>query len=326
MTAHGARSPAVEGLPQAEVARFARQLEKLCPEGGRLGLAVSGGPDSLALLLLAHAAIPARFEVATVDHGLRPESADESRMVQRVCAARGIAFAALRVTVARGNVQAQARAARYRALAQWAAAGGLSAIVTAHHADDQAETLLMRLSRRCGVAGLGGVRGRGQVPDGDIAVLRPLLDWRKAELDRIAREAGLEPAADPGNLDDRFERARVRKALAEMPFLDPVAVAASAGHLAEADDALEWAARLEWADQVQVDENEIRYCRRAPRAVALRVIARAIAHWGGEPRGADVARLLDRLEAGQEGNVAGVLATTDGAEWLFRPEPPRRAR
>lgn len=325
MTAPGARSPAAEAPPEALVTRFQHQLERLWPEGGKLGLAVSGGPDSLALLLLAEAAIPGQFEVATVDHGLRPASAEECAMVQAVCNARAIACSILTVSVGSGNVQAQARAARYRALCQWAEAHGLSAIATAHHADDQAETLLMRLNRGSGVAGLAGVRKRGPAQGSDVPLVRPLLGWRRTELDRIVRAAGLGPVSDPSNADDRFERVRVRKALAETPFLDPAAVAASAGHLADADDALEWAARLEWDERATLAEDHVRYRPRAPRAVALRVIGRAVGHFGGSPRGADIARLLDQLEAGESGNIAGVLAWVEGDEWVFRREPPRRS-
>ena len=324
MTAPGARSPAAEGPPEALLARFTAALERLWPEGGRLGLAVSGGPDSLAMLLLAEAAIPGQFEVATVDHGLRPDSADECAMVQEVCDARGIPCSILAVSVGSGNIQAQARAARYRALSQWAEAHSLSAIATAHHADDQAETLLMRLNRGSGVAGLAGVRERGPVPSSDIALIRPLLGWRRTELDRIVRAAALGPVSDPSNADDRFDRARVRKALAETPFLDAAAVAGSAGHLADADDALEWVARLEWDEQVTLGEDHVRYRPRAPRAVALRVIGRAVAHFGGSPRGADLARLLDRLEAGERGNTAVVLACIENDDWVFRREPLRR--
>ena len=114
MTATRARSPAA---PEPDlVARFAEALSRLWPEDGRLGLAVSGGPDSLALLLLAEATIPGRFEVATVDHGLRAASAEECAMVAQVCAERGIPCSTLAVTLASGNVQSEARKARYAAL------------------------------------------------------------------------------------------------------------------------------------------------------------------------------------------------------------------
>ncbi len=104
MTATGARSAAP---PDELVARFKAALDRLWPEGGKLGLAVSGGPDSLAMLLLAEAAIPGQFEVATVDHGLRPEAGDDCAFVIRLCSKRSIPCEVLQVRVAPGNVQEQ---------------------------------------------------------------------------------------------------------------------------------------------------------------------------------------------------------------------------
>ncbi|MEO5597099.1 MAG: ATP-binding protein, partial [Novosphingobium sp.] len=101
--------------------RFLAGLGTFSASGTRLGLAVSGGPDSLALLLLAHAALPGRVEAVTVDHQLRAESADEAAMVAQVCGDLGVPHEVLTVTLAQGNVQAEARAARYAAMAQWLA-------------------------------------------------------------------------------------------------------------------------------------------------------------------------------------------------------------
>ena len=219
MTPAGA-FPVRPDLPPADseaVSRFAADLARVWPEGAargeaRLGIAVSGGPDSCALLLLAAAAMPGRIAAATVDHGLRAESADEARFVADLCAAIDVEHAVLPVTVEQGNVQAQARAARYRALAEWAAELGLAALASAHHADDQAETLLLRLNRASGVAGLAGVRERGLVSGSELLLVRPLLGWRRLELERIVEAAGLNAVADPSNIDDRFDRARLRKA------------------------------------------------------------------------------------------------------------------
>src|SRR5688572_9332666 len=118
MTGAEPRSPAAEPPPEL-VARFKEALERLWPERGKLGLAVSGGADSLAMLLLAEAAIPGQFEVATVDHGLRPEAVDECAMVAGVCAERGISCEVLNATVGSGNAQAMARLARYTLLSVW---------------------------------------------------------------------------------------------------------------------------------------------------------------------------------------------------------------
>jgi tRNA(Ile)-lysidine synthase len=311
-------------VTSAEAARFSAALARLWPESGPIGLAVSGGPDSLALLLLAHAAIPGKFTVATVDHGLRPAAADECRAVARLCDERGLACEILAVETGAGNLQNAAREARYAALAGWAEGQGLGAVATAHHADDQAETLIMRLNRASGLSGLAGVRPRGVAPGTRLPLLRPLLEWRRPELAEIVSRAGLEPAADPSNLDERFDRVRVRGALAEADWLDPAALAQSAAHLAEADEALDWAAEREWAENVSTADGEVRYVPHAPRAVVLRVAARIIAGFGGDPRGAAVGELVDRLARGQTGNVAGVIAKAEQSAWVFRPEPTRR--
>jgi len=321
MTATGTRSAAAD---DKLVRRFAEALARLNPGGGRIGLAVSGGPDSMAMLLLAHAAVPGGFEVATVNHGLREAAADECRLVAATCAERGIPCAVLKVHVAAGNVQAAARDARYAALAGWAQERELAAVATAHHADDQAETLLMRLNRGSGVAGLAGVRERTVLPGSPIPLIRPLLSFRRAELAHIVAGQGLSPALDPSNEDDRFDRVRLRKALASTAIIDPVAIAASASHLAEAEEALEWAARREWDQCVTSGEGEIRYLPQAPRAIALRIVERAIGELGERPRGGAAARLLDALLAGEGGNVGGVLARVRRGAWVFTPEPPRR--
>lgn len=292
---------------------------------GKIGLAVSGGPDSLALLLLARTALPGEVEAATVDHGLRSGSAEEAAMVGRLCAALDICHAVLAVTVDEGNLQTQAREARYAAMAQWAAERGLSALATAHHADDQAETLLMRLNRGSGAAGLAGVRARGLVPGTSVPLLRPLLDWRRADLAKVVAAAGIEAAADPSNLDERFDRVRIRLAMTAADWLDPLALARSAAHLADADAALDWAARGEWAEQVAKGPLGMTYRPRAPRAIALRVLARIVTELGGEkPRGGAVARLFDSLVARQPASIGALVARPMPDGWHFTRAPLRK--
>lgn len=310
----------------ALAARFTQDLRALRPDAGRLGLAVSGGPDSLALLLLAAAALPGRVEAATVDHGLRPDSAAEAEAVARTCASLGVTHAILPVSVEPGNVQANARRARYAALADWIATRGLAALATAHHADDQAETLLLRLNRASGVAGLAGTRARGTVPGSAIPLLRPLLGWRKAELAEIIAGAGIAAAQDPSNADDRFDRARLRKALAGADWIDVPAVAESAAHLADADAALDWAARREWAECVTAEGLGMTYRPQAPRAIALRVLTRIVTQLDGEePRGGAVARLFEALLAGQTASIGNLVARSDRTGWTFTRAPVRRA-
>ena len=321
--------------------RFAADLVALWPEDertGPLGLAVSGGPDSLALLLLAHAALPGEIAVCSIDHGLRPEAAGEVALVERIAGERGIPFTQLAVTLAPGNLQAQARAARYAALAKWAKDKGLGAVATAHHADDQAETLLMRLNRGSGLSGLAGVRARSTIAESEIALLRPLLSWRKAELAAVVAVAGITPAADPSNTNPAFDRARLRAQLAEADWLDPVALATSAAHLAEGWQALEWYAELDWHEMVMRDDAApgglgYTYCANVPRVIAIETICKIIAALGGHATRAEAARAWDRLWAGENASLGGVLAQA-GVErvekvgvmmrvWRFRPEPAR---
>jgi tRNA(Ile)-lysidine synthase len=312
------------------IARFAADLTAIWPDaaraqGGTIGIAVSGGPDSLALLLLAHAALPGRIAAATVDHGLRAESAAEAAFVATVCAGLGVSHRTLVVSVAPGNLQSEARTARYAALADWAAEHGLAALATAHHADDQAETLMLRLNRASGVAGLAGVRARGMAPGTRLPLLRPLLGWRRAELGTIVSAAGVQAVADPSNVNDRFDRVRMRKALAGADWLDVGALAHSAAHLADADAALEWAAAREWAEQVEPSPMGLTYRPQAPRAVALRVLARIVAELDEEPaRGAAVARLFDTLVARQPASIGGLVARAMPDGWSFTKAPRRR--
>jgi tRNA(Ile)-lysidine synthase len=318
-------SSAIE-LPAELTARFMADLAALWPGEGALGLAVSGGPDSLALLLLAHSAWPGRVAAATVDHGLRPANAAEAAMVAALCQQLGVPHATLPVRLAPGNVQAEARAARYVALAEWMGEQEIGALATAHHADDQAETLLLRLNRGSGVAGLAGVRARGRVPGTDLPLIRPLLGWRRVELAEVVAVAGLAAADDPSNRDDRFDRVRLRKALAETDWLDIPALAASAAHLADADAALDWALAREWQDCVTRAPLGLVYRPQAPRGIALRVLARIVTELDGEvPRGSAVARLFDSLVARQPASIGNLVARPMPEGWSFSKAPARRS-
>lgn len=276
------------------------------------------------MLLLAHCARPGMVEVVTVDHGLRAESAAEAQFVAKVCSTLDIPHSIVMVEVAPGNLQEQARLARYAAMAKWLEHSGLPRLATAHHADDQAETLMMRLNRSSGVSGLAGVRTCGIIPgDEHIPLIRPLLGWRRAELAEIVTRAGIDAIDDPSNLDTAFDRVRMRENLANADWLDITAIGRSAAHMSDADEALDWMARREWDDRVEVSDDAIRYRPEAPRAVRLRIVAHAIAILGKPPRGRTVSALLDALEAGEGGNIAGVSAMVDNDRWRFTPEPSR---
>lgn len=308
------------------IARFRQSLTALWPGEGKLGLAVSGGPDSVAMLLLAAEVLPGQVKAATVDHRLRAESADEAAMVAALCEELGVPHEILTVEVEPGNIQAEARTARYAALAEWMARRELSALATAHHADDQAETLLLRLNRGSGVAGLAGVRAVGRVPGTRLPLLRPLLDWRRDDLAQVIAASGVTAAQDPSNTNPKYDRARLRTALADVDWLDISAVAASAAHLADADAALDWAAAREWSECVEKAPMGLTYRPQAPRAIALRVIARIVRELDGEePRGSAVARVFDSLIARQPASIGSLVARAGPGGWSFMKAPARRA-
>lgn len=295
---------------------------------GPVGLAVSGGPDSLALLLLAHAALPpGAFAVATVDHGLRPEAADEAAVVAKICARHGIAHATLTLTLPPGSaVQERARAARYAALEAWRVQSGLVALSTAHHADDQAETMVMRLNRGAGLRGLAAMRPRAQVPGGSGVLLRPLLGWRREALRAVVSAADLSPVEDPSNRDARFERVRVRAGLEGADWIDPAGLARSAAHLAQADAALDWMAARAMAD-LDTQGDRLAWTPDTPRAVTLRVLEAIIARLSptaAAPRGGDLARWHDHLAAGRIATLAGVRGDGRAEIWQFAPVRPHR--
>jgi len=313
------------------VERFARDLDALIAPGTRLGIAVSGGPDSLALLLLAAAARPGMVEAATVDHKLRPEAAAEAAMVSNLCEKLGVPHAILAaqwLEKPTSAMQERARAERYRLLSDWAGKRTLDVIATGHHADDQAETLLMRLSRGAGVRGLAGMRALATVPGSKLPLLRPLLQWRRHELEQICEEAGVSPVHDASNDDARFERVRIRGALAGSDFLDPEALASSAAHLGEADAALEWAADEQWANAVQSGGNGVLYRpdgvpQEIRRRIVSRIIGQLASEGNGELRGRELDRLLDVLDAGGTATLRGVLGV-GGPQWRFTRAPRRR--
>ena len=317
---------------QKLVDRFRRGLDALVAPDVPVGLAVSGGPDSLALLLLAAAARPGLVEVAAVDHALRPESRAEAEMVGALCKRLGVPHTILTVEwpeKPETGIQERARFHRYRLLGDWASERGLRALLTAHHIDDQAETVMMRLLRGAGVSGLAGMRRVVNVPGTQIALVRPLLGWRHRELEDVCKAAGLTPVDDPSNADDQFERARIRKAMADAEWLDAKSVALSAGNLAQADAALRWAANLEWNRAVTNGGGQLVYRPTdAPREIRRRIVRRAVLGLategrGSEIRGAELDRLLAVLANGRKATLRGVVCS-GGEEWRFAKAPPRQ--
>ena len=314
--------------PDAElITRFAADLDALVAPGAKLGVAVSGGPDSLALLLLAAGARPGMVEAATVDHALRPQSRAEAEMVAAVCTRLGVPHSILTIAWPKApssNLQAQAREKRYELLGQWAAERGIAAVATAHHLDDQAETLLMRLARGAGIGGLGSVRTRRPLAEG-ADLIRPLLGWRKSELIALVKAAGLKPVDDPSNRDPRHDRVRMREWLKRADWAEPERIAASAAWLDEADQALDWAlkplaeTRITRADGVlTIDPGDV------PRELQRRLLLTAFAELGApRPRGPELTRAMDVLAKGGVTTLGG-LKLQGGATWRLRLAPPRR--
>ena len=322
-------------IPAEAVERFRADLEQLTDGPPELfGVAVSGGPDSLALLLLAAAAYPGAVVAATVDHGLRADSSGEAQNVAQICSAMGIEHNILRLdwTAPGSNIQARAREERYNALGAWATDRGVRVAATAHHLDDQAETLLMRLARGSGVAGLAGTRPIHPVPDEHCKhiayFVRPLLAWRKHELADIVAAAGLEAVDDSSNHDARFDRSRARAFLANVEWLRAERLAATASHLKDAEIALGWmAAKLlserrgrDRRDRLTIDVDDL------PRELQRRILAYGVGLTGasGDFRGPKLARLLDQLRMGRSGTLAGVKVVP-GPPWTFAPAPPRKS-
>jgi len=302
-------------------------LDALVPQGERVGIAVSGGPDSFALLLLAAAARPGLVEAATVDHGLRESSRAEAEMAASVCKRLGLAHQILPADWAvppTANIQAEARTMRYRLLADWAEQQGLPALATAHHADDQAETLLMRLARGAGVRGLGGTRPRRELTE-QVVLVRPLLGWRKSELVAIVEAAGLKPVDDPSNRDPRHDRSRIRQALEQSEWADPVRLAASAAALRDADEALDWALAPLIETRLAKDGPGMTVDPAGlPRELRRRLLLAAFAALAAPaPRGPDLTRALAALEAEETVTLSG-LKLEGGEQWRLTIEPPRK--
>ncbi len=301
----------------------------------RFGVAVSGGPDSMALLHILHTIAPGRVFAATIDHQLRPAAADEAAMVAQACADMGISHHILYPdTPITGSLQAQARSVRYALLDQWRLAQHIDWVLTAHHADDQLETLLMRLQRGSGTAGLAGVRGR----NGHI--LRPMLGVRRYDIIAYCALHALNPAQDPSNVDPAFDRARLRMALADAAvqpiaaWLDPISASISAQHLASDAEALDWVAS-QIADACIARDGDgicLTY-QDCPDALWRRVVLRALQHLDPacQPRGGALDDAITAMTARQTAMLGNILIRpTKGAalspmQWQMILAPPRKS-
>lgn len=288
----------------------------------RILLAVSGGPDSLALLVLAQQCMAKRIVGATVDHQLRAESAAEAEYVASVCERLGVSHAILRLDKKiTGNIQSSARTARYALLETAATQHRCSLIATAHHGDDQLETLLMRLARGSGVDGLSAIRPHNG------RIIRPLLQFSKSELEEICKSAGFEPVRDPSNDDADFDRVAMRQWLASSkhPF-DLNRIGTTVGALQDAGTALAWMTDRLSRERISSKNKEIQ-CDAAglPRELQRRLLLACLTRLEPalKPRGDAVDRLLADMLAGESATLGNILCK-GGAIWCFSPAPPRR--
>ncbi len=335
--------PALTPAP-ALVARFRSDLEALTGElpspERRLGIAVSGGGDSVALLLLAAAAYPGAIAAATVDHGLRPEAAAEAAGVGAICARIQVPHSVLEVPATwsfEGNLQARARLARYALLDRWArtpdARWVVPRVAVAHQRDDVAESFIMRAARGSGVGGLAAMaRARPVTSSSPTILVRPLLDWSRQELAGIVHATGIEPAHDPSNGDPRFDRSRARAALEAVPDCRSDRLARAASNLRDAEDALEWMVLRDLKTRFRMDENEDLWLdvTDLPFELRRRFVRRAIEEIRQENgmfdrwRDSRLEGLVRSLDDGGRGTMARVLATATTSGWYFTLAPPRR--
>ncbi len=301
----------------------------------RLGVAVSGGSDSTALLhLLSRVYEPSGLglHVATVDHGLRPESAAEAATVAGLCHSLNIPHTTLHWSgwQGAGNLQDQARRARYGLLRDWALAQDIPAIALGHTADDQAETVLMRLGRAAGVTGLSAMP-TVRMSDG-VSLYRPLLFATREQLRAYLVEEGLGWADDPSNQDPRFDRIKARRALAQLSELGITADSLSrvAENLGQANHALERYAQDAARGLTKTQAGSIRVERAGfsdlPQEVQRRLVV-GIVRWiaGGDypPRQSAVEQAVRATVEGRLATVGGclVVASADSA-WFCRELKP----
>jgi len=312
-----------------------------------LVLAVSGGPDSTALLVLA-----ARWRAAlkrgpqllavTIDHGLRPESAGEARAVRRLASRLGVRHRTLHWTgpKPKTGLPEAARAVRYRLLAAAARAAGAAHVLTAHTLDDQAETVLIRMARGSGPSGLCAMAR--ETPLEGLALMRPLLDLPKARLTATLEAIGIAFADDPSNRDPRFTRSRLRGSMPVLAGegLDPPRIALLARRLRRAEETIEVAvdaAAAALTDGAWTGAGEIlldaeKFCQ-LPAEVALRLLGRGITQKGteGPVQLGKLETLYESFMNAQKSSanmrwrrtLAGALVTVAGGRLTIEEAPAR---
>jgi len=307
-------------------------------------LAVSGGPDSTALLVLAdrwRKEGGAPVFVATVDHGLRAGSREEAEAVAALCAARGLPHAILTWEGDKpaSGLPAAARDARYRLLGAHARRIGADTIATAHHADDQAETVLMRLLRGSGPAGLAGMARLSPAPwsGGEgLTLARPLLGLAKADLIGLCRAEGLAYFEDPTNADEAYRRPQLRRLAAVLARegLGRAELNRLAARAARAEQALAPAiaallAALPARRETGLFETPAEAVLVLPEEALVRLLRDEITRIGGvAPRLEQVEKVAAGLRQNRRyaASLGGVAVRFDCKRLILQPQKPRRTR
>lgn len=312
--------------------RISAELNRLAGDMSAVGVAVSGGGDSAALLhLTSRWAAGRRVMAATVDHGLRRESADEARFAAQMAQDLGAVHETLhwQRQDGPGNLMAQARDARLRLLSDWAQRNRLDAVLLGHTLDDQAETLLMRLGRGAGVDGLSGMSASRRA-FGTIW-LRPMLGLSRQELRDWLQGQGIGWIDDPSNQNLDYERVRMRKALAALEI--PVAnLGQTAANLAMARAALqEFAARA--TAEIATDQARISMqlsdFTGAPEEIRRRILVTGLRWMTGSDypaRREKVLHALAAISAGARATLEGVIVERRPGRLHMIREPAAAAR
>lgn len=322
--------------------RAAEAFDILADEAGVLGLAVSGGSDSTALLVLgaAWAHDHGRKVIAvTVDHGLRPEAADEARGVAELCATLDVSHTTLtwiRPESAKAIAQAEARRARHNLLADWARDAGANVIALGHTQDDRIETFLMRARQGSGWHGLAGPMPSGASPvwpaGRGLMLIRPLLAFQREELRTDLRNRNIGWIEDPSNLSDRFERVRMRALAGQMERQTHSQALRVMDGLAGMRAAVMAEARAQFS-AIATGESEARiqiegFGRMGTEARVRLLEALVMAAGGAEtpPRREALDRLARRVAENPyaSGTLGGAWIQRDGTMLTVSKAPPRR--
>ncbi|MGB7319373.1 MAG: tRNA lysidine(34) synthetase TilS [Planktotalea sp.] len=278
-----------------------------------LGIALSGGSDSTALLVLAAQALGgSQLRAVTVNHGLRTEAQAEALAAGKTCAALGVAHDIVALDLDAGSdLQARARTARYNALAAWAKRNNIAAIALGHTEDDVAETFLMRLARGSGVDGLAQMPARFE--RGGVTFLRPLLGARRSGLQSLLRERSIAWSEDPSNTDTRYTRVKMRRATPELAKLGLTSerLSQTAKWMRAASEVLEQAAENWIAQHARADHGDAVFdrdaLRAAPDETASRVLSRALCNISGNPYRPRLNALQSALHSDAAMTVHGCL-------------------